>query len=356
MDNFGIKNIDNNIKNKLEKIGKIPLHHMIRRNLIYAHRDLDKFIEHYEQNKQVYIYTGRGVSGNMHLGHIIPFDLTVYLQQIFNCIVIIQLSVDEKYLFRKDLELEDLNKYLDENIKDIISRGFNPSKTFIFNNIDYLGTNNVYKYLIQLEKLITYNSTKSTYGFNGSENIGMINWVAKQIMPCFPIYFPQLLSQDAMCLVPYSIDQDPYFRDARYYAEKLGYQKPTSIIGSFLKSLDGTDKMSTNSVNPIYLNDDAKVMEKKIKQCVSGGRDTLEEHRRLGAILDKDVAYNYLLFFEEDDTTLDDITEKYSKGIMTTKEVKTYLINKLNIFLNNHKENRNKIDKDLLKKFVYQIN
>jgi tryptophanyl-tRNA synthetase len=40
------------------------------------------------------------------------------------------------------------------------------------------------------------------------------------------------------------------------------------------------------------------------KYAFSGGRDTVEEHRRLGGNTDVDVSYQYLSFFLEDDDKL----------------------------------------------------
>lgn len=41
------------------------------------------------------------------------------------------------------------------------------------------------------------------------------------------------------------------------------------------------------------------------KHAFSGGQDTLEKHRELGANLEVDVAYQYLSFFLEDDAELE---------------------------------------------------
>jgi tryptophanyl-tRNA synthetase len=44
---------------------------------------------------------------------------------------------DEKFLW-KDLTLEKAKELCNENIKDIISVGFEPTKTFIFTNTGYM--------------------------------------------------------------------------------------------------------------------------------------------------------------------------------------------------------------------------
>ena len=59
---------------------------------------------------------------------------------------------------------------------------------------------------------------------------------------------------------------------------------------------------------------------------MSGGQQTVEEHRRLGADLSIDIPYQYLTFFLDDDVKLEEIRVKYSKGEMLTGEVKNVLI------------------------------
>jgi tryptophanyl-tRNA synthetase len=87
-------------------------------------------------------------------------------------------------------------------------------------------------------------------------------------------------------------------------------------------------KMSSSSGNSsILVTDNAKAIKDKInKYAMSGGQQTVEEHRRLGADLSIDIPYQYLTFFLDDDVKLEEIRVKYSKGEMLTGEVKNVLI------------------------------
>lgn len=58
----------------------------------------------------------------------------------------------------------------------------------------------------------------------------------------------------------------------------------------------------------------------------TGGRDTAEEHRRLGANLDVDVSYHYLRYFLEDDEKLNEIATKYKAGEIMSSTVKDTLV------------------------------
>lgn len=46
---------------------------------------------------------------------------------------------DEKFLRKKTLTYDEMRKYTRENVMDIIANGFNPEKTFIFSDFDYMG-------------------------------------------------------------------------------------------------------------------------------------------------------------------------------------------------------------------------
>lgn len=61
-----------------------------------------------------------------------------WLQDVFNVPLVIQMTDDEKYLW-KDLTLDQAHGYAVENAKDIIACGFDINKTFIFSDLDYMG-------------------------------------------------------------------------------------------------------------------------------------------------------------------------------------------------------------------------
>ena len=75
------------------------------------------FSDLYEQKKPFYLYTGRGPSSDaMHLGHLVPFIMTKWLQETFDVPLVIQLTDDEKFLW-KNLELETCERLAKLNSK-----------------------------------------------------------------------------------------------------------------------------------------------------------------------------------------------------------------------------------------------
>jgi tryptophanyl-tRNA synthetase len=79
----------------------------------------------------------------------------------------------------------------------------------------------------------------------------------------------------------------------------------------------------------LFLSDDLKAVEKKIKRAFSGSQATVEEHRRLGGNPDIDVAYQYMMyFFEDDDAYLAEINSDYRAGKILAGEMKQLCIDR----------------------------
>ncbi len=165
------------------------------------------------------------------------------------------------------------------------------------------------------------------------------------------IYLPQFLNGSHRTLVPIGIDQDPYLRILRDVADKFNFIKPSALHSKFLPSLSGNVKMSSSDSGNevIYLSDTPEEVKRKInKYAFSGGRDTLEEHRKLGGNPDIDISFLYLKYlFESDDKKLAKIESDYKSGKLLSGELKAILIEKINIFLKEHQKNREKAKKQV---------
>jgi tryptophanyl-tRNA synthetase len=350
---FGTQPIDAKLLKRIKKhTGE--LHHFLRRGIFFSHRDMDKILDAYEKGHKVYLYTGRAPSGPVHLGHLVPWMFTLWLQKIFKCTLLFQIPDEEKFLFKDNLTLEDSGKWAEENILDIIALGFDPKQTKIFRDTEYAVT--MYKHACRVGKKVTFNTAKSVFGFTNSTNLAAIFYTCMQSVPAF---LPSIYEKKpTMCLIPYAIDQDPHFRVTRDVAKGLGYPKPAGIHCRFLPGLQGLQnqgKMSSSeAVSAIYTTETPKEVRKKImKYAFSGGRDTLEEHRKLGGNPEVDIAYQWLTFFEEDDKKLAKIHKDYKSGKLLSGEIKQILIDKINGFLAVHQKKRekakNKVEKFMLR-------
>jgi len=242
-----------------------------------------------------------------------------------------------------------------DNVKDIIACGFDINKTFIFSNIDYMGT--LYPNVCKVQHALTFSQVKNTFGFVESDHCGKIAFPAIQAAPSFSNSFPHIFGAQTHipCLIPCGIDQDPYFRLTRDISEKLYYKKPALIHSKFFPALQGSNtKMSASDPNSaIFITDTASQVQNKIRSyAFSGGQTTQELHKKLGGNCDIDISYQYLTFFLEDDKKLKQIHDDYSSGNMTTGQIKQILIDVVTPIVLNHQKARAAVTNDIVEAFM----
>ncbi|KAM3958079.1 LOW QUALITY PROTEIN: tryptophanyl-tRNA synthetase [Aphomia sociella] len=352
---FGSQKIDESLIQRFEKVTGKKAHHFLRRGIFFSHRDFQNILSLYEKGEKFYLYTGRGPSSeSMHIGHMIPFMFTKWLQDVFDVPLIIQLTDDEKVLWR-DIKVEDARQMAFNNAKDIIAVGFDPKNTFIFNDLDFIGKCPAfYQNMVRIQKCVTFNQAKGIFGFGDSDVIGKVSFPAIEAAPAFSTSFPFIFGNKVLsCLVPCAIDQDPYFRMSRDVAARLKFLKPSLLHSTFLPALQGAQhKMSASDVNAsIFLNDTAKQIKSKInKYAFSGGQATVEEHRK-GGNTSVDISYKYLTFFLEDDERLSEVKKQYESGQMLTGELKKLAIDTITPLIQAYQARRAAVTDEVLKQF-----
>jgi tryptophanyl-tRNA synthetase len=112
----------------------------------------------------------------------------------------------------------------------------------------------------------------------------------------------------------------------------------------FLPPLSGPGKMSTTGASKdstIFMSDDAKTIRQKVmRYAFSGGKDTVEEHRKHGGNPDVDMAFQWLRYFEPDDEKLADIRKQYISGELLSGELKQILVDTIVPIITAHQERR----------------
>jgi len=102
---FGSMRITEDVVSRIERLTGRKCHRFLRRGLFFSHRDLTQLLDMYEKGTKFYLYTGRGPSSeSLHLGHLIPFHFTKWLQEAFDVPLVIQLTDDEKFQVRTCVE------------------------------------------------------------------------------------------------------------------------------------------------------------------------------------------------------------------------------------------------------------
>ena len=125
----------------------------------------------------------------------------------------------------------------------------------------------------------------------------------------------------------------------------LGLMPPCSTYHRFAVGMTGDKMSSSKPESTIFMDDEIESMERKVKRAISGGQPTVEEHRRLGGDVSKDVAFQYLqFFFENDDTALTEIKSEYESGRMLAGEVKQICIDRATEWLSDLRRRRDQME------------
>lgn len=365
IERFGTKKITPELLARFEAAIGMKTHHFLRRGIFFSHRDFEFILKTHEEKKPIYLYTGRGPSSMaMHVGHLLPFIMTAWLQKAFNCPVVIQMTDDEKRAVDPNITEEMAVKFSIENSKDIIACGFDPEKTLIFSDMlvqsQEIHLPRLLRVADTIGSMFTNNKVRSTFGFEGDTNIVVNGFPSLQAAPAFSCTFENVFGlgpkdKPMVCLIPCGVDQDVYFRLTRDVAQRLKHPKPALIHSQFFPALQGlrTKMSASNELSAIFLTDTPAQIKNKInKYAFSGGGATIDEHKANGGNCDIDTSFQFLRYFLEDDEKLECIRKSYSSGEMLSGELKKEAIAVIQKLVAEHQERRAAVTDEVVKMYM----
>jgi tryptophanyl-tRNA synthetase len=316
---------------------------LMRRRIVFAGRDLKVIANCIKNKKPYYALTGIMPSGDkLHLGNKMVVEQLRYFQEHGAKTYI--LIADLEAATTRGVTLEMARKRaLDFHVPAYIALGLDPKKTTFYFQSE---NKQVMHLAYESAKHITLNEFRAVYGDADPSRI------MAAVTQVGDILFPQL-ETPMPGIIPVGIDQDPHIRLTRDVVARTkqahNFIPPASIYHKYTPSLQGGLKMSKSQpAGNIDLPEDPGEAAKKIQKAVTGGRKTLDEQRKLGAEVEKDMVFELLkMHLIEDDNKLDIIYQQYKTGQMLSSELKAIAIEKMAAFMDDFVKELDKARKNI---------
>lgn len=305
------------------------------------------------------ILTGDRPTGLLHLGHYVgSLKNRIALQDKYECFFIIS----DLHILTTKPNKEDILK-VRENIYnmvlDYLACGIDPSKSVIYLQSACPA---VYELNLVFEMLVSVNRLS---GLPSIKEMAKNAHMDPENVPLGLIGYPVLMSADILMakanLVPVGKDNEAHIELCRDIARRFNqlygeiFPLPEVLLSSFptLMGTDGKGKMSKSANNAIYLSDDEKTVEKKVKAMYT---DPQRVHAHIPGTVEGNPVFMYHDIFNTNKDEVQSLKERYREGSVGDVEVKGQLIAALQHFLQPIRERRNAFaqEKGLVEKIIYE--
>jgi len=307
---FGLEAFDSNMFPNPNKV--------MRRGTVFAGRDFKVIADCIKNKKPFYALTGIVPSADrIHFGNSIGVSNLRYFQEHGAKTYMLVADLEASAARGVSLE-ESRRRALEFHIPAYIALGLDPKKTVFYfqsENID------VMRLSYDFSKHVTLNEFKAVYGNADPSRI------ASSLAQMGDMLYPQL-EEKMPGIIPVGVDQDPHIRLTRDVIartkEKYGFAPLASMYHKFTPSLDGGLKMSKSKPSSmVELPEDESLLRKKMKATKTGGRETIEEQKRIGGEPEKCIVFElYKQHLIEDDKDLDSVYQRCKAGKLLCKEDK----------------------------------
>jgi len=279
------------------------------------------------------VLTGDRPTGKLHLGHYIgTLENRVKLQDEYETFI---MQADVQALTDNFDNPEKVRDSIFEVALDNLAAGLKPENVVLFvqSQVSELTELTIYfMNLVSLERLQRNPTVKAEMkqkGFGGNVSVGFVNYPLSQVA--------DILGFNAD-IVPAGDDQAPMVELSREVVTKFkniyGYEfkMPDIVTGrnARLVGTDGNAKMSKSLGNVIYLSDNPdEVRLKVMKMYTDPGRKKATDPGKV----EENPVFIYLDSFGNDLSRINEYKKRYTDGTVGDVEVKEYLIEVLNEFL-----------------------
>ncbi|MBI3840923.1 MAG: tryptophan--tRNA ligase [Thaumarchaeota archaeon] len=327
----------------LSRFKKLSPH--LSRGIDFGQRDLARILDAIDANKPYAVMSRIKPTGDFHLGTKMTADDMVYFQSLSKKATVFYAIADVEAYADNGLSFAESRKIATKNVADILALGLDPDRAFIYLQSEEM---RVARLATIFSRGVTNNMLKAIYG---ERQIGLY---MAALVQAGDILMPQMeeFGGPKPVLVPVGADQDPHLRLTRdlaaRYQDEFGFVAPSAIYHRLMLGLGGDEKMSKRAEASLLTLDDApKVASKKAMSAFTGGRDTVEEQRRLGGRADICPIYDlYRFHFAKDDSHVELVYRECTKGIRLCGECKQEAAGLVKKFLEEHQRKRDSLMDD----------
>lgn len=305
------------------------------------------------------ILTGDRPTGPLHLGHYVgSLKNRIALQETYECYFIIaDLHTLTTKPYKEDIM--QLRDYIRAMVLDHLACGIDHKKvTFYLQS----ATPAVYEMNLIFEMLISVNRLT---GLPSIKEMAKNAHLDTENVPLGLIGYPVLQTADILMprahVVPVGKDNESHIELARDIARRFNqyygevFPLPEVLLSDVptLIGTDGKGKMSKSAGNAIFLSDDEKTVEKKVKGMYT---DPNRVHAHTPGTVEGNPVFIYHDVFNPDRAEVEDLKARYREGSVGDVEVKQKLTIALNRFLDPIREKRKlfEAEKGLVEEIIYE--
>lgn len=292
-------------------------------------------------SKKGRILTGDRPTGKMHLGHYVgSLANRVRLQDQYECFFI----VADLHTLTTRPEKEAIAS-VGQNVRDVVldylSAGIDPNKSAIFLQS---GVPETYELNLYFEMLISTARLERVPSLKDMAQAAHL-----EAMPFGLLGYPVLQAADILLpranLVPVGKDNESHIEVTREIARRFNglygevFPVPEALIGDVpsLVGTDGQSKMSKSLNNAIFLSDDEKTVNEKVRGMFT---DPNRIRADIPGRVEGNPVFIYHDAFNPNTDEINDLKERYVLGKVGDVEVKRKLSAALNNFLEPIRERR----------------
>ncbi len=285
------------------------------------------------------ILTGDRPTGPLHLGHYVgSLQNRVKYQDTHDCFFVI---ADLHTLTTRPAkeQIQFMNEYIHGIVLDYLAAGIDPDKATIFVQSSVPG-------ISELSTLLGMLVTSTRL-----ERIPSLKEMARsaglEVLPFGLLGYPVLMAADILLpranLVPVGTDNQGNVELAREVARRFNhlygevFPIPELELEGTLIGTDGQAKMSKSLDNAIYLSDNHKTVEKKVKGMFT---DPHRIRADIPGTTEGNPVFIYHDLFNENQDEVQELKYRYSQGKVGDVEVKEKLVKAINHFLDPLRERR----------------